>query len=562
MSRKLKLLAVNEASFLNTGYSVYGKEVLKRLHSTGKYDIAELACYGEIDNPKRFDIPWRYYGNLPSTQHEVSEYNAHINYQFGEWRFERACLDFKPDVVMDIRDWWMLEFAERSPYRKFFHWAIMPTVDSAPQQEQWLNTYIHADSVLTYSEFGRDVIMEEANNKVNFCGVASPGANLEMFRPVKNKEEHRSKFGFIDNINIVGTVMRNQARKLYPELFEAFALFLRENKEFAENTYLYVHTSFPDSGWDIPFFLRRAGISNRVLFTYKCDNCGLVFPAFFQDSRTVCNRCGSIYAHLPNTRHGLSDLELGAVYNFFDVYVQYSVCEGFGMPQVEAAACAVPVMAVDYSAMASVLKNLGGIPIDVERMFWDNGTSSSRALPNNADFAAKLARFLNKPKPLRQKLGRDMWMNVQKYYTYDRAAKVWEDTLDKVEFRDHAETWNSPPRIVEPNLNVPPGMSNEQFIRWCVANVWGEPSMINHYSAIRLLRDLNWGETIRTGTDTNFNENGMLATHSRYQPFSYQQAVENFLRMGEKRNHFERLRAGVVQENMPDFIKYAKPADA
>lgn len=560
MSRKLRLLAVNEASFLNTGYAMYVKEVLKRLHSTGKYEIAELACYGEIDNPKRFEIPWKYYGNLPQPP-DANEYNSQINNQFGEWRFEKTCLDFKPDVVMDIRDWWMLEFAERSPYRKFFHWAIMPTVDSAPQQEQWLNTYINADSVFTYSEYGYDVLKQESNGKVNLVGVASPGANLEILRPVKDRQKHRELFGFIDDINIVGTVMRNQGRKLYPDLFDAFRLFLDQHPEFATNTYLYVHTSFPDSGWDIPFFLRRSGISNKVLFTYKCDECGLVFPAFFQDAWAVCNRCGSPRAHLPNTRHGLTDYEMGAVYNFFDIYVQYSVCEGFGMPQVEAGACAVPIIAVNYSAMESILKNLNGIPIDIERMFWDSGTSLQRALPNNQDFANKLAKFLNKPKTLRQKLGRDTWLKVQKYYNYDRTAGMWEKHLDSIQLKDWSETWHSRPRIIEPNVNVPEGLNNEQFIRWCVANTWGEPSMINHYAPIRMLRDLNYGETIKGGSDINFNESAILSSHSRYQPFSYSHAIQNFVKLAERRNYFEKLRAGLLQEPLPDFIRHAKASE-
>ena len=33
---------------------------------------------------------------------------------------KKAVLDFEPDFVMDIRDWWMLEFEERSPFRNFF----------------------------------------------------------------------------------------------------------------------------------------------------------------------------------------------------------------------------------------------------------------------------------------------------------------------------------------------------------------------------------------------------------------------------------------------------------
>ena len=64
------------------------------------------------------------------------------------------------------------------------------------------------------------------------------------------------------------------------------------------------------------------------------------------------------------------------------------------MPQVEAAACGVPVMAVDYSAMSSVVKNLKGTPIPVERLFLETETHSYRALPNNHILAELLGRYL------------------------------------------------------------------------------------------------------------------------------------------------------------------------
>jgi hypothetical protein len=37
---KKKILLVNEASYLATGFAVYGHEILTRLHKTDKYDIA------------------------------------------------------------------------------------------------------------------------------------------------------------------------------------------------------------------------------------------------------------------------------------------------------------------------------------------------------------------------------------------------------------------------------------------------------------------------------------------------------------------------------------------
>ena len=126
--RKKRILFCSEATFLNTGYATYTREILNYLHGTGKDEIAELGAYGQRNDPRANNIPWKYYGVAPNTdfepkatQEELQVYNQSGTNQFGEWIFEHVCLDFMPDVVCDIRDFWMLEFAERSPFRKFFN---------------------------------------------------------------------------------------------------------------------------------------------------------------------------------------------------------------------------------------------------------------------------------------------------------------------------------------------------------------------------------------------------------------------------------------------------------
>ena len=124
MLRKPKILLCTEASFMHTGYSIYTKEVLTRLYATGKYELAEFAAYSTYDDKRREGIPWKFYANAPheDNEQEHSQYMSRGLNQFGEWRFEDVCLDFRPDIVWDIRDWWMTEFEQRSPFRPFYHW--------------------------------------------------------------------------------------------------------------------------------------------------------------------------------------------------------------------------------------------------------------------------------------------------------------------------------------------------------------------------------------------------------------------------------------------------------
>ena len=142
--KKKKILFCGEATYLNTGYATYLREIMKRLYATQKYELAEFASYGSLSDPRAASIPWKMYPNMPTNDEEKQRYEEIPTNQFGEWQFEPVLLDFQPDIVCDIRDFWMFEYQERSPFRSFFNWVIMPTVDANPQNEQWLNTFSNA----------------------------------------------------------------------------------------------------------------------------------------------------------------------------------------------------------------------------------------------------------------------------------------------------------------------------------------------------------------------------------------------------------------------------------
>lgn len=560
MGRKLRILWCGEATFLNTGYAVYGKELLSRLYDTGKYIIAEMACYAESKNPAIFDVPWRVYPTLPVNDTENQEYASSVTHQFGEWRFNDVCLDFKPDVVIDIRDWWMIEYQSRSVFRDMFEWAIMPTVDSAPQQEQYIHTYTNADAVFTYSEFGKEVLEKDGNGHINITGIASPGANFDYLKPVPNKGQLRESFGFLPDVNIVGTVMRNQRRKLYPNLIKSFRQMLDENPSLNKKTFLYLHTAHPDLGWDLPYFIRKYNMGNHTLLTYKCKNCNYFFPSFFQGVTIPCVNCNHNSAVLPTTAFGVTTEELGIIMNWFDLYVQYSICEGFGMPQVEAAACGVPVLTVKYSAMESVGKNLKADFVDVLAYFWDSPTHSERAIPDDKQLINKMKKFLSLPKSMRSKKGMDAYICAKKKYSWDNAAKSWMKYLDKVKIKNTSETWEKPPEIKQPNQEVPQGLSNESFIRWSVENIWHRPEKLGTFESLRMLRDLNEGKTLSKGENIHYSESS-YQENTNYSEFNRENVVNVLKTMRDYENFWEKRRENFISGDYPkpEFIAGCKP---
>tara|TARA_Y100000361_G_scaffold43849_1_gene37869 strand:- start:6575 stop:8212 length:1638 start_codon:yes stop_codon:yes gene_type:complete len=544
--RKKRILFCGEATYLNTGYATYLREVMKRLHATGKYELAEFASYGSDSDPKRSGIPWHFFGNLPDKENPVDQekYDSNPINQFGAWKFESVVLSFLPDIVCDIRDFWMFEYQERSPFRPFFNWVVMPTVDASPQNEQWLSTFSNADAVFAYSDWGAEVLKKESNGAINCLGSAPPSAD-EAYKPVEDKKVHKSEMGFDPDSQIIGTVMRNQRRKLFPDLFDSFSKFLQSSGK--KNVYLYCHTSYPDLGWDIPKLLNKYKIANKVLFTYSCGECGHSFPNFFCDARTKCPKCGKLSASFSNVQKGVSYEYLSKVMNIFDLYIQYSNSEGFGLPQVEAAACGIPVMSVDYSAMSSVIRKLGGTPLKPKALYNELETGCDRAVPDNENTARQIEEFFNMQETERQTLSKNTRLNFEKYYQWDRTAKKWEDYFDSVEVEPIEKTWLSPIRIHKPKQTNTDNMTNSEYARWLITNVLGDTSKLNTYFESRLIRDLNYQMFINGMGDAYLNEDSFKFLKPLYEPFDREKAYDMMADICELKNFWENKRKEIIR---------------
>lgn len=537
----------NEASYLNTGYSTYGLEVLRRLHETGKYEIAEFATYGHDKDPRSRQLPWKWFPNMPDEGNEdqKKEYESKSTNQFGEWRFEQTCLQFQPDIVFDIRDHWMFQYQIYSPFRPLYWHCIMPTVDAFPQENIWISDFMQADRVLTYTDFGLDTLKKQAGDRIKLFKSACPGADLETLKPIENKAELKKSLGLPADMIVIGTVMRNQKRKLYPDLFLAFAEFLKQAPpELARRTVLYCHTSYPDVGWDIPLLLKESGISHKVFFTYICKRCGAVAAMKYTDINAPCRRCAINACGFPNPQFGVTKETLGRIYNLFDVYVQYAVCEGAGMPQIEAASCGVPIMAVNYSGMEDIVAKLNGTPINVQRFYREAETHRIMAMPDNQDLIDKLIKFLLSPTPVRLKKGKEARALCEKHYNWDNVAKTWEEVFDALPIRSPEETWKSKPRILnpEPMDTIPQNMSNEAFVKWSIVNLAKEPRLLNSYIEQKFIRDLNFGQTYDYMGVPYFSDLSSLGIRPKLRSFNQNDFLVELMKLVETRNVWEERR--------------------
>lgn len=537
--RKKKILFCSEASWLSTGYSVYTKEVMSRLNQIDDFQIAELACYASSDDPNINKAGWKIYPNKPQkTDPSYQSYKQNPTAQFGDQTFNHVMLDFQPDIVMDIRDWWMCEFEQRSPFRDFFHWALMPTVDAEPQANQWINTYESADSIFTYSEFGRDVLLSQCKN-IKFIDVASPAASNSFFK-IKDKDSHKSNMGISPNSKIIGTVMRNQKRKLYPDLLSSFRKLLDITQD--NNLFLYCHTYYPDVGWEIPQLIQDNELSSRILLTYKCRTCNSISADFFQNSIQFCNKCKNYTNQIVGIHNAITEEELNNIYNVFDIYVQYANSEGFGMPQLEAAYCGLPIVAVNYSAMQSVLENIKGFPINSIAFSFECETGCKRAIPNNQQLIDTLFKLVSMNKNDLENVGTSIQTNAKSKYNWDDTANKWIKRFKQIELKDLNQTWYSPSRIKNPAKDTPNLTTPFDKTNFIFNNILCKPEWIGNFLWKKVLKDLTFGYRCENmNKDFYFNESH-IQSYTGNEIFSFEQACKEMTHFRNQINEWENAR--------------------
>jgi len=498
---KKRIFIANDSSFLDTGYGVYGREILSRLHNSDKYEVAELGCYADIKNPAIKNIPWKFYPNAVTGDDPRSQqYGSNQLNQFGLWRFNRCILDFKPHIVFDVRDYWMYVYQEHSPYKCHFNWVIMPTTDSAPPKVEWLYTFANADIVVPYTRWAKQVLSEYSGNSINlFPKIANAGINANEFYPVDNKLAHKQKY-FGTDYSVTGLVMRNQKRKLFADIMIVYKEYLQALKQSGnislyEKSILYLHTSYPEeAGWDFPSLLLEFGLLDKTYFSYRCKKCNKFFPSKFQSSVTTCKFCNERSAAFSSPSNGLTTSQLNEVYNLFDIFIQYAICEGFGMPQIEAAACGLQIASVDYSAMTEIVENLNGIKIPVARMFRELETNADRAYPDlEATVKILFDFFVNTSDEAKINNSKTIRELCLAQYTWDQVYSVWEECFDSIDINKKLP-WHMPnPRQTNTSLKVPNDINNKEFISYIVNNIINEPYLLNTSAINNLMRDADAG---------------------------------------------------------------------
>jgi glycosyltransferase involved in cell wall biosynthesis len=532
-----KILFCSEAHYLTTGYAVVYKEFLKTFHNSGKFEVAELASYGKVGAAELKDCPWKFYANSVDKNHpHYSSYEAAEIHKYGSWRFEKVLLDFKPDVVIGLRDIYMDSFIVNSPLADYVYKILVPPTDSMPQLDEWLDYMTKADAIFTHTKWAYDEL-KNVIPKANIVDVLSFGVDTDIFKPM-DKTAIRNEFGISPDITIFGSIMRNMPRKLFPNLINGFAKFINStDPAVAAKCFLYLHTAYPDKEpWNIPKLLKLSGISSKVITSYICRACNHTFSSIFQDGKTICPQCNNISALTPNPGTGFSREQLAKVYNLFDCYFQVSSAEGGGIPPIEAASCGVPIASMDFGPMGEVVNNLGGFKIRPSVKFFDFKNQSYRYLADEDHIAQIMADFVkNGVNTSIEHTNRV----IQELYSW---SKICKKLLDYVDGLTLTNRWDEPAKLHNIPSSFPANISDPDFIDFLADEVLGDPDAKYEYLLKAMEHELFLGTYLTKDGPENLTK----------------EVLFNLVRgIAEKKRLYEEIRQGYRPLIMEDFMEFA-----
>ena len=511
-----------DTSTANSGFAVYKRNVLKGLNDCGLFDVAEVGYGGTIaDRPK---VPWKYYPTavMPDDPRHQA-YRSNPGNEYGVWRWEAIAVHYKPHIYLSMEDPWQFSHTVMSPLKQFYRIVASPTVDSIPQRQDFLQMFREIDYLYAYTDWAKNYLNEMG---LNCRGSIGMGIDPELFKPL-DKAELRNKYKLPENAIIFGFVARNQLRKRFPELLKAFSIYLKSVPEdVAKRSYLLLHTSSPDAGWNLAQHLLENNVIHKVLFTYMCRTTGEVFITTYKDDRAYSPFSGELTAFLPNVVASPPERVLVEIYNLMDYYVQCANCEGFGSPMLEAAACNIPLIGTDYSAIGELVSRFGGICVKTLNNF-DHNVMAYRSCINPEDFAKAMVNILGTSVNSRE-------LVLQRY--------TWTHVTDKfIEILDTASNpvlpWNAPLR----QYGIPPikgDMSATQFVHALSSHIphikWGAFNLL-------VLRSMN------TQIESNGRQISMGVTPEA--------VVQKYNQVIQKINETEKLRCGVIPLSREDYLE-------
>ena len=424
--KKIKLLFFGDSpAHCDTGFATVSKNILKRLHATGKYDIT---CVGINYYGMPHDLPYKIYpaginnqGDIYGRQvlldmlrHDKSDYDVLFTLQD---TFIMATIG---ESLKKLRDGSIVtkqiinedgKVEEKKVFQrgKGFKWVYYYPIDSTPDKEWIEKSVAFADVAVPYTKYAEKESKKIVDRKYE---IIYHGFDKETFKVIseEEKQKFRDKF-FKDNRLkdrfLIVNVNRNQIRKGMLQTFLMFKIF---NKIFPKSV-LYTHCDLYDqAGYNLMDLAKKLGINDNWLYPN---------PEHYKQGRSF-------------------DVGfMNGLYNIADVNISTTLGEGFGLSMVEAMAAKTINLFPRNTAIEEILENKRGIMVDsglsANNLMCNGPLDNNQIRPtvNVEDMVGKLIWIYSHPEQ-KKEIEERAYDWAQENLDWDKLCIAWDELICKI----------------------------------------------------------------------------------------------------------------------------------
>lgn len=306
----MKIIMHSNAPWAATGYGQQTALFAPRFRDLG-HDVAISAFYGLEGSM----LDWNGINVYPTDFTRFGK--SMLRYYVGHHANDEC--NPRDVLVLTLMDVWALSDPSLSDLR-LASWTPIDHYPMPPRARQFFD--ITGARPIAMSKFGEASMIEAGLDPL----YAPHAIDTSIFYPRTDARlDVRRGLGLPEDAFVVGMVANNKGtappRKAFPQVFQAFSLFQKMHPEAV----LYMHTDMfgTDSGIHLVALAEICDIPKSALIS--CDQLNYFL--------------------------GLPPELMANVYSAFDVLMNPSYGEGFGIPIIEAQACGVPVIVNDWTAM-------------------------------------------------------------------------------------------------------------------------------------------------------------------------------------------------------------------
>lgn len=310
-----RICLLSDSPFLFSGQARVIRELGARFREAGWY-VSALGWFDKITDHRRFTIPFPVF--------DIGDRNDRKTVV--DKLFE-ALVREKPEVLLclgDLFHFWELEDL-RNRYNVIGNTNPVQilgylNVDSEPLQLDFCRVIDSFDAIATTSGFGKMVLLSIPSGystKPDDVQTVYHGVDTSIYRPLSERPE-KEMFRIL-------VVAKNSIRKNIPLTLEAFYEFSKNKSDVRLVLVSDLHDTL--AGYDLPkIFYQFPDLWRKIQ----------IFPTL-------------------TSMAGFNDKTMSELYQAADILLTLPMCEGFGLPVIEAMASEVLVVGTGYSSIPELL---------------------------------------------------------------------------------------------------------------------------------------------------------------------------------------------------------------